>query len=59
MITFFYHFLFLIFTIFVLIKNIYYAIYEVKSQNNKVGGFSFICFSIIVIIFANIVVFLK
>lgn len=59
MITFFYHFLFLIFTIFILIKNVYYAIYEVKSQNNKVGGISFICFSILVIIFANIVVFLK
>jgi len=55
----FYHFLFLMFSIFVLLKSIFYALYEIKTENNKSGGVALICFSIIVIIFANIVVFLK
>lgn len=59
MVNIFYHFLFLIFSIFVLLKSIFYALYEIKTQDNKSGGIAVICFTIIVLIFTNIIVFLK
>ena len=55
---FLYHFTFIIVSIFVLIKTIYYALYEFKN-NNKSGGITVICFSILVIVFTNIIVFLR
>lgn len=59
MVDIFFNFLFIIFSIYVLLKTIFYALYEIKTENNKSGGVALICFSIIVIIFANIIVFLK
>ena len=59
MVNIFYRFLFLIFSIFVLLKYIFYALYEIKTQDNKSGGIAVICFTIVVLIFTNIVVFLK
>ncbi len=59
MVNIFYRFLFLIFSIFVLLKSIFYALYEIKTQDNKSGGIAVICFTIVVLIFTNIVVFLK
>ena len=59
MVNIFYHFLFLVFSVFVLLKSVFYALYEIKSQNNKTGGIAVICFTIAVLIFSNIVVFLK
>ena len=59
MVNIFYRFLFLIFSIFVLLKSVFYALYEIKSQDNKPGGIAVICFTIVVLIFTNIVVFLK
>ena len=59
MVNIFYHFLFLVFSIFVLLKSVFYALYEIKSQDNKSGGIAVICFTIVVLIFTNIVVFLK
>ena len=59
MVNIFYHFLFLIFSIFVLLKSIFYALYEIKTQDNKSGCIAVICFTIIVLIFTNIIVFLK
>lgn len=59
MVNIFYRFLFLIFSIFVLLKSVFYALYEIKSQDNKSGGIAVICFTIVVLIFTNIVVFLK
>lgn len=56
---FIYHFVFVIVTIFVLIKTISYGLYEIKTQNNKSGGIAVICFSIIVVIFTNIISFLR
>ena len=53
MVDIFYHFLFLIFSVFVLLKSIFYALYEIKTQNNKSGGVALSCFSVIVIIFAG------
>lgn len=55
MVNVFYHFLFLIFSIFVLLKSIFYALYEIKTQDNKSGGIAVIVFSVIVLIFANVV----
>ena len=59
MINYFFNFLFFIFSIFVLLKSVFYALYEIKSQDNKSGGVAVIVFSVIVIVLANVVVFLK
>lgn len=56
---FIYHFTFIIVTIFVLIKTISYGLYEIKTQNNKSGGITVICFSVIVVVFTNIISFLR
>lgn len=59
MVNIFYHFLFLIFSVFILLKSVFYALYEIKTQDNKTGGVAVIVFTVIVLVFANIVVFLK
>ena len=59
MINYFFNFLFSIFSIFVLLKSVFYALYEIQSQDNKSGGVAVIVFSVIVIVLANVVVFLK
>lgn len=59
MVNIFYHFLFLIFSVFILLKSIFYALYEINTQDNKSGGIAVICFTVVILIFANIVVFLK
>lgn len=59
MVNIFCHFLFLIFSVFILLKSIFYALYEINTQDNKSGGIAVICFTVVVLIFANIVVFLK
>ena len=59
MVDIFFNFLFIIFSIYVLLKTIFYALYEIKSQDNKSGGVAVIVFSVIVLVLANVVVFLK
>lgn len=59
MINYFFNFLFIIFSIFVLLKSVFYALYEIKSQDNKSGGVAIIVFTVIVLVIANVVVFLK
>ena len=54
-----FNFIFTITTIYILIKTIFYGIYEIKNENNKSGGISVIVFSIIVILFSNIILFLR
>ena len=54
-----YHFTFIVATVFILIKTISYGLYEIKTQNNKSGGIAVICFSIIVVVFANIISLLR
>ena len=54
-----YHIVFIVITIFILFIVIFYGIYEINTQNNKFGGVSVIVFSILVVIFANIMVFLR
>lgn len=56
---FLFHFVFIIVTIFILIKTIFYALYEINTQDNKSGGIAVICFSVLVIVFANIVIFMR
>lgn len=56
---FLYHFIFIIFTIFILIKTIFYGMYEINTENNKSGGIAVICFSVLVILFTNVIVFFR
>ena len=46
-------------SLFILIKTIFYGVYEINSENNKSGGIAVICFSVLVVIFANIIVFFR
>ena len=56
--TFVYHILFLIVSIYILLRTIGYAIYEINVAKNKSGGIVVITFSTLVVIFANIMVWL-
>ena len=47
-----YKLFFLLLTIWILLKAIGFAIYEIKELDNKTGGVVVICFSVLVIIFA-------
>ena len=51
-----YHILFTVFTIYVMIEAISYAIYEIKNENNKLGGIFVISFAAFCSIFSNITV---
>ena len=59
MINYFFNFLFFIFSLFVLLKSVFYALYEIKTQDNKSGGVAVIVFTVIVLAFSNVIVFLK
>ncbi len=54
-----YNLFFLLISIFILLRAIGYAIYEIKELNNKVGGITIISFSILVVIFANIMMWIN
>lgn len=54
-----YFIVFLIITIYILLKAIGYAIYEIKEFNNKVGGIVIISFSTLVVIFVNIIMLIR
>lgn len=56
MLNLFYHILFLLFTIYVLIQSISYGLYEMKQENNSFGGKFVIAFTIFSVIFSNIMV---
>ena len=56
---FLYHFIFIVISVFVLIKTIFYGLYEINSQNNKTGGIAVICFSILCVVFSNVIVFFR
>lgn len=53
---FIYDLLFILISLYVLIKTIYYGLYEIKKNDNKTGGIVVISFSVIVFIFFNIVI---
>ncbi|MGN1297778.1 MAG: hypothetical protein ACI4VH_05065 [Clostridia bacterium] len=54
-----YNLIFLLISVFILLKAVGYAIYEIKELNNKVGGITIISFSILVVIFANIIMWIN
>ena len=54
-----YDLIFLVITIFILLKVFGYAIYEIKELNNKSGGIIIISFSTLVVILANIMMWIK
>lgn len=54
-----YYIVFLLVSIYTLLKTIGYAVYEIKELNNKIGGTTVIIFSIIVVIFANVIMLLN
>ena len=56
MLSFFYHVLFLIFTIYILIQSVSYGLYEINEQKNKFGGRIVIIFTIFSVVFSNIIV---
>ncbi len=55
----FFHFAFIIITIFILIKTIFYGVYEINTEKNKTGGIAVILFSIFTTILANIIMFFR
>ena len=55
MISIIYNLIFLLLSLYILLKTIGYAIYEIKELNNKVGGITIIAFSFIVVLFSNII----
>lgn len=54
-----YDLIFIVISIFILLKVIGYAMYEIKELNNKVGGITIISFSILVVIFANVMMWIR
>ena len=54
-----YDLIFLVITIFILLKVIGYALYEIKELNNKAGGITIISFSTLVDVFVNVMMWIK
>ena len=54
-----YHVLFLIISLYILLKAIGYAWYEINTIKNKSGGITVIAFSVIVVILSNVMVWLN
>lgn len=56
---FLFYIVFIITTVFILVKTISYGLYEINTENNKSGGIAIIVFSILVIVFTNVMVFIR
>ena len=54
-----YDLIFFFTSLYILLKVIGFAIYEIKEMNNKVSGIVIISFSILVVIFANIMIIIN
>ena len=54
-----YDIIFLLISLYILLKTIGYGLYEIKEKMNKSGGITVIAFSIIVVIFANTIMFMN
>ncbi len=52
----FFYILFLVFTVFIIIRCIAYGLYEINQNQNKKGGIAFIVFSVCVVLFSNIAI---
>lgn len=53
-----YNSIFLLTSIYILIKVIFFGIYEIKDLKNKVGGYITISLSVLIVIFSNIMIWL-
>ena len=51
--------IFLIFTLYILLRCIAYGIYEIKEENNKSGGILFIITGTVAVVFSNILMFIN
>lgn len=54
-----YNIIFLVISIYILLRTISYGIYEINEKKNKSGGVTVIVFSILVILYSNIMMFLR
>jgi len=54
-----YYIVFFIVSLLILLKTIGYGMYEIKVEKNLIGGICVIVFSISIIIFANIMLWLS
>ncbi len=54
-----YDLIFFFTSLYILLKVIGFAIYEIKEMNNKISGIVIISFSILVVIFANIMIIIN
>ena len=50
--------IFLLISLYILLKTIGYGLYELKEKQNKSGGVIVIVFSILVVIFSNVMMFM-
>ena len=50
---------FLLFTVALLCKVVAYGLYEIKNENNFFGGICTIVFSVVSVIFSNIMVWIS
>ena len=53
-----YNIVFLIVTLYILLKTIGYAIYEMREKNNKTGGVCLILLSLFSVAFSNIMIWI-
>lgn len=53
-----YDIIFLIISLYILVRAIAYGLYEIKQKENKTGGITVIVFSVLVVIFANCMMFI-
>ena len=53
-----YHVLFLIISLYILLKTIGYALYEINTIKNKAGGITIITFSLLVVLFSKVMVWM-
>lgn len=59
MFNFVYDFIFTVTSLIILIKSISNGIYEIKTENNKIGGIAVITVSIFVVVFVNFIIWTK
>lgn len=52
-----YDIIFLVISIYILLKTIGYGIYEIKEKENQISGSVIIIFSILIVIFSNVMMF--
>ena len=55
----FYHIVFLLISLYVSLKAIGYGFYEINTLNNKTGGTVVISFSVFVLVFSNVMVWMN